>query len=128
MVKTLPEGFVKVRVGQDDYYRLVVAQTPQLGPGHLLYTFEGQFYNGPWDTPQHLQKYNGILKYTLERGPSTFTLATAYYSQWTATDQIPQRAVDEGLIIASGTGPPRMGAGPSAIVCMRIGTTKATTV
>jgi hypothetical protein len=99
LVKTLPEGFVKVGVGQDDYYRLVVAQTPQLGPGHLLYAFEGEFYNGPWDTPQHLQKYNGILKYTVERGPSTFTLgATAYYSQWTATNQIPQRAVDEGLI------------------------------
>ena len=99
LMKTLPEGFVKVGVGQDDYYRLLVAQTPQLGPGHLLYAFEGQFYNGPWDTPQHLQKYNGILKYTVERGSSTFTLgATAYDSQWHGTNQMPQRAVDEGLI------------------------------
>src|SRR5215471_11944108 len=47
LVKTLPAGLVKVGVGQDDYYRLVVAQTPQVGPGHLLYAFETNFYNGP---------------------------------------------------------------------------------
>jgi hypothetical protein len=99
LVKTLPEGLVKVGVGQDDFYRVVVAQTPQLGPGHLLYAIEGQYYNGPWDTPQHQQKFDGVFKYTLERGPTTFTLgATAYYSQWHGTNQIPQRAVDEGLI------------------------------
>src|SRR5215470_12283506 len=99
LVRTLPEGLAKVEIGQDDYYRVLVAQTPQLGPGHLLYAFESNFYNGPWDHPQHLQKFNGILKYTLERGASTFTLgATAYYGKWDSTDQIPQRAVDEGLI------------------------------
>jgi hypothetical protein len=99
LVRTLPEGLAQVGVGQDDYYRVLVAQTPQLGPGHLLYAFEYNFYNGPWDHPQHLQKFNGILKYTLERGGSTFTLgATAYYGKWDSTDQIPQRAVDEGLI------------------------------
>jgi hypothetical protein len=48
LVNTLPEGLVKVGVGQDDYYRVLVAQTPQLGPGHLLYAFEANFYNGPW--------------------------------------------------------------------------------
>jgi len=99
LVKTLPEGLVKVGVGQDDFYRVLVGQTPQLGSGHLLYALEGNFYNGPYDHPQHFQKVNAVLKYTLERGPSVFTLgATAYYSKWNSTDQIPRRAVDEGLI------------------------------
>ena len=99
LVKTLPEGLVKVGVGQDDFYRVVVAQTPQLGPGHLLSAIEGQYYNGPWETPQHQQKFDGVLKYTLERGPTTVTLGvTAYYSQWHGTNEMPQRAVDEGLI------------------------------
>ena len=71
LVKTLPEGLAKVGVGQDDFYRVLVAQTPQLGPGHLLYAFEAQFYNGPWDHKEHVHKFNGLLKYTLERGPST---------------------------------------------------------
>src|SRR6266436_3318565 len=32
LVKTLPEGLAKVGIGQDDYYHVLVAQTPQLGP------------------------------------------------------------------------------------------------
>src|SRR6266446_945966 len=99
LVKTLPEGLAKVGIGQDDYYRVLVAQTPQLGPGHLLYAFEAQFYNGPWDHHEHVRKFNGLLKYTLTRGPSTFSLGfTAYSNTWDSTDQIPQRAVDQGLI------------------------------
>ena len=83
---------------------MVVAQTPQLGPGHLLYAIEGNFYNGPWDHPQLFRKVSGLLKYTLERGPSTFTLgATAYYAKWHSSDQVPQRAVDQGLIARLGT-------------------------
>jgi hypothetical protein len=99
LVKTLPEGLAKVGIGQDDFYRVLVAQTPQLGPGHLLYAFEAQFYNGPWDHNEHVHKFNGLLKYTIARGPSTFTLGfTAYSNSWDSTDQIPQRAVDQGLI------------------------------
>ena len=47
LVKTLPEGFAKVGIGQDDYYRVLIAHTPKIGPGHLLYAFEANFYNGP---------------------------------------------------------------------------------
>ena len=99
LVKTLPEGLAKVGIGQNDYYRVLVAQTLQLGAGHLLYAFEGNFYNGPWDHKEHVRKFNGLLKYTIERGPSTFSLGfTAYSNNWDSTDQIPQRAVDQGLI------------------------------
>jgi hypothetical protein len=99
LVTTLPEGLVKVGIGQDDYYRVLIAQTPQIGPGHLLYAFETNLYNGPWDHSEHVHKFNGLLKYTIERGPSTFSLGfTAYSNTWDSTDQIPQRAVDQGLI------------------------------
>src|SRR5262245_164493 len=99
LVKTLPEGFAQIGIGQDDYYRVLVAQTPKIGPGHLLYAFEANFYNGPWDHNEHVRKFNGLLKYTLTSGPSTFSLGfTAYSNNWDATDQIPQRAVDQGLI------------------------------
>ena len=43
LVKTLPEGLAKVGIGQDDYYRVLVAQTPKIGPGHLLYAFKLYF-------------------------------------------------------------------------------------
>jgi hypothetical protein len=99
LVKTLPEGLAKVGIGQDDYYRVLLAQTPQIGLGHLLYAFEANFYNGPWDHHEHVRKFNGALKYSLTSGPSTFSLGfVAYSNNWDATDQIPQRAVDQGLI------------------------------
>jgi hypothetical protein len=99
LVKTLPEGLAKVGIGQDDYYRVLLAQTPKIGPGHLLYAFEANFYNGPWDHNEHVRKFNGALKYALTSGPSTFSLGfVAYSNNWDATDQIPQRAVDQGLI------------------------------
>jgi hypothetical protein len=99
LVTALPTGLVKVGLGQDDFYRVIVAQTPQLGTGHLLYAFEGQFDNGPWDHHEHLRKFNGFLKYSPTHGASTFALGfTAYHNTWDATDQIPQRAVDQGVI------------------------------
>src|SRR5262249_2473641 len=99
LFNTLPDGLARVSIGQDGYYRLVVAHSPQLGPGRLLYAFEGQYYNGPWDHPQSLQKFNGVLKYSLDTSLGSFSLgATAYYSRWDSTDQIPLRAVEQGLI------------------------------
>jgi len=103
LFNTLPDGLVKLGVGQDDFYRLVVAHSPRLGPGHLLYAFEGSYYNGPWEHAQRARKFNGVLKYTLASGPSSFSLGTtAYYNRWNATDQIPLRAVEQGLISRRG--------------------------
>jgi hypothetical protein len=95
----LPQGFVKFGVGQDDLYRLVVADSPQLGPGILLYAFEGRYYDGPWDTPERLKKFSGVLKYTLDHGHTGFSLlAMGYASKWDSVDQIPERAVAQGLV------------------------------
>jgi hypothetical protein len=104
LFRTLPQGLIKFGVGQDDFYRLLVASSPRLGPGNLLYAVEGQYYDGPWDNPQRYQKFTGVLKYTLDRGDTGFSLmAMGYYGKWDSTDQIPERAVREGLI-------PRLGA------------------
>ena len=104
LFKTLPEGLAKVGIGQDDYYRVLVAHSPQIGPGSLLYAFEANFYNGPWDHNEHVRKFNGLLKYSFRSGPSNFSLGFAAYSNnWDSTDQIPQRAVDQGLISRLGT-------------------------
>ena len=104
LFKTLPEGLAKVGIGQDDYYRVLVAHSPQIGPGSLLYAFEANFYNGPWDHNEHVRKFNGVLKYSFRSGPSNFSLGFAAYSNtWDSTDQIPQRAVDQGLISRLGT-------------------------
>lgn len=100
----LPQGLVQLSAGLDDYYRLVFANAPQLGTGYLLYAFEGHFYNGPWDVPQHYRKLNGLLKYSLTSGPHSLTVgATAFSSRWDSTDQIPRRAVEQGTLSRLGT-------------------------
>lgn len=98
-VRALDRPFIKLGFGQNDYYRVVGAISPQVGGGDLLVTGETQFYNGPWDLSEDVKKYNGIAKWTRgdeERGFSL--LASGYASSWTSTDQIPRRAVQEGLI------------------------------
>ncbi|MGE3538160.1 MAG: TonB-dependent receptor [Candidatus Tectimicrobiota bacterium] len=104
LLHDLPQGLLKLSVGLDDYYRLVFANAPQLGSGTLLYAFEGNFYNGPWERTQRYRKLNGLLKYSLTHGPQSFAVGmTAFSSRWNSTDQIPLRAVEQGILSRLGT-------------------------
>jgi TonB family protein len=56
--------------------------------------------NGPFENREGLQRYNVFAKENLQLSPSTTLalLATAYGSQWSASGQIPERAVSAGVI------------------------------
>src|SRR5690606_17335405 len=62
----LPEGFVKFTGGEYDYYRVVAANSHTLGTGDLLYGAEVNFNDGPWKRPEDLEKFNGMLRYTID--------------------------------------------------------------
>ncbi|MBL4601717.1 MAG: TonB-dependent receptor [Emcibacteraceae bacterium] len=95
----LEQNFTKVSIGEDGYYRFVTGNGFELSGGDLLFAAEGQFSDGPWVLDDNLKKYNALLKYTRDHGYfKTSLMATAYNSQWNATDQIPRRAVTSGLI------------------------------
>ena len=47
----LPQGIAKAEGGQFDYGRLLLADSPAVGEGRLLYALEGLFNGGPWDNP-----------------------------------------------------------------------------
>ncbi len=106
----LPNGFTELTLGSEDEIRLVTADSFTLGPGDLLYAFEHQQTNGHFDLDQDVRKYNGLLKYTgdIANIPSRITFS-AYDSQWTSTNQVPQRAVDSGLISRFGFIDPDLG-------------------
>ncbi|MDX1407719.1 MAG: TonB-dependent receptor plug domain-containing protein, partial [Saprospiraceae bacterium] len=55
---------------------------------------------GPFEAPQRLHRYNLMTKYTagLGQGSSLSLLASHFSSGWDASGQIPQRAVDRGMI------------------------------
>ena len=104
----LDRGLAEGTAGEYGFARGVVVDSVAAGPkahdGALLYALEYQTFDGPWtDIKEDVQKVSGLLRYSQDLGPGRFHLmAMAYDNSWTSHDQIPQRAVDSGLIDAYG--------------------------
>jgi outer membrane receptor protein involved in Fe transport len=97
-------GLLKLEGGEDNFGRAVLGKSFGLGAGRLLVAADGQYYNGPWDSPEHLRRFSGMAKYSRGDRAKGLSLALHGYSgEWDATDQIPQRAVDSGRIGRLGT-------------------------
>ena len=97
--RRLPERFAEITLGQNGYRRGLVAGSPEVAAGNLLYAFEWSGNDGPWQVPEGYRKLNGVVRYGQGSVNDGFTLtAMAYSGQWRSTDQVPQRAVDAGLI------------------------------
>ena len=96
---TLAQGIASVAGGQNGYIRTLLAASPRLGDGHLLYALELFNHDGPFTLGDGLRKRNGVLRYSQGSDANGFNLtAMAYEAQWRSTDQIPQRAVDAGTL------------------------------
>ena len=96
---SLPKNFMEMTFGSFGYRRGVAAGSSAIGGGTLLAAIEGTKYDGPWDVPDDVRKINGVVRYS--QGTSTDGLsltAMAYANRWTSTDQVAQRAIDQGLI------------------------------
>ncbi|WP_097991012.1 TonB-dependent receptor [Methyloterricola oryzae] len=107
---SLPEGFVKFTGGEYDFYRGVAANSNRIGRGDLLYGAEVNFFNGPWVQPEHSDKYNGMLRYTVDEGNWGGSInGKIYHSRWTATNQIPEALVEQGRLDLYGTMDPTDG-------------------
>ncbi len=95
----LPAGIAAATLGQRGYRRSLVANTSALGDGKLLYALEAAHNDGPWEHPEKFHRLNGVLRYSVGSGDTRASLTgMAYSAGWNATDQIPQRAVDAGLV------------------------------
>ncbi len=103
-VSVLDRPILRVEAGGQGYERAVAAASPALGAGHLLFAFEGGHNDGPWVQPDDFQKINGVVRYSHGDAIDGFTLTgMAYHGQWTSTDTVPQRAIDQGLVSRFGT-------------------------
>ncbi|HTY99728.1 MAG TPA: TonB-dependent receptor plug domain-containing protein, partial [Rhodocyclaceae bacterium] len=97
--RQLDADFVQATVGQDGYRRALLAGSPEAGAGRLLYAFEWTANDGPWQVPENIGKQNALLRYSLGTRDNGWSVAAmAYRATWDSTDQVPQRAVDVGLI------------------------------
>ena len=96
---TLERGIAKATIGQDGYRRGLLADSSKLGMGTLLFGLEYVHNDGPWRISENFQKLNGVLRYSLINGQNSVNVtAMAYGSEGNATNQVPRRAVGEGLI------------------------------
>jgi hypothetical protein len=106
LVSRLPEGIANVQGGMFGYVRALVAGSPQVGGGggRLLYAFEYNHYDGPWVVPERSNRFNGLLRYHWDDARDEVNLTANVYAapQWRSTDQVAQRAIDEGLITRFG--------------------------
>ena len=95
----LPKNIAELTIGSFGYQRAMAAGSTKVGDGTLLAAFEANKYNGPWDVPDDVRKLNGVLRYSQGTATDGFSLtAMAYSNGWNSTDQVAQRAIDQGLI------------------------------
>lgn len=98
-VDRLDRGIAQLTPGSFGYGRALVGDSRQLGGGNLLGAVEYVANDGPWKLPEDLKKVNGVLRYGRGDAANGFSLtAMGYDSSWDSTDQIPGRAVAEGLV------------------------------
>ena len=85
--------------GEDGYRRgLLLGSTGFFG-GTLMGGGEVYHNDGPFDVPDDYNRLNGVVRYFRGDTLDYFTLtAMAYSGKWNSTDQVPLRAVSEGLV------------------------------
>lgn len=93
------EPFAQATLGMFGYYRATAAGSARLGSGNLLLAIDGTFSNGPWLLDEKLEKYNGLIKFSTGSPDDGFSVQlNGYHARWDSTDQIPERAVQSGVI------------------------------
>jgi hypothetical protein len=96
---SLARPIARIGGGSDAFGRVLLAAAPAVGRGTLLGALELEYSDGPWERPDDLRKFNGVIRYS--RGDSRNGLSATlmgYHATWNSTDQIPERAIDDGRI------------------------------
>jgi hypothetical protein len=91
--------FATVEAGENALARVALGTSKPLARGDLLVAGEVKSYDGPWALDERIRKVSGLARYSWTRTTSRFSvLGMAYRNSWNASDQIPERAVDGGVI------------------------------
>ncbi len=97
--RNLPYAIADVTLGDFGYQRAIAADFLKLGSDSLTYAMETEHTDGPWDVPENYKKYNAFMRYSTGTEAQGWDITgTGYEGDWNGTNQIPERAVDEGII------------------------------
>jgi len=97
---TMDDTLIKIGFGQFGYQRLLLA-----GGANDIFSDGDSFvaaldttrYDGPWDVAQEQEKYSAMAKYTFGDAVNGGNISfMGFDNTWIATDQIPQRYIDNG--------------------------------
>jgi len=92
-------GSATLGYGEDGYRRGLLMGSTGIGGGTLLGAGEIYHNDGPFDDPDDYTRLNGVLRYHRGTAADFLTItAMAYSGQWNATDQVPEHAIESGLI------------------------------
>lgn len=104
LYERLPESIAQITTGEHGYRNGLLAGSVGIGDGVFTGAADINFYDGPWDNHEDLEQYKFYLSYTFDlAGGRARVTAQGYDGDWFATDQIPLRAVDSGLITRLGS-------------------------
>ena len=109
-IKKMDGHLSEVTAGANGYKKLLLAGSPKRLDGQWLYGLELFKNDGPWVIPEDYQKLNGVLSYTDGTRLNGYSVTGMLYkSSWVSTDQIPLRAVNQGLMDRFGSTDPSSG-------------------
>lgn len=120
----------EVTIGSRGYRRFLALGSTEVTPNDMVFAAASFNTNdGPWTLPEDLRKYNGYLKLTHYGSEFTtrFSLI-GFDNTWNATDQIPLRAVQSGLIGRFGYIDPDLGGHTSRYGFAVVAESKDTTI
>jgi hypothetical protein len=105
LADTIDREFLKFEVEPDDhYYRVVGAESFKAGGVTTTLAAEYGYDDGPWVRPEDANHVSLYGRSTWGSANDEFALTfIGYHASWFSTDQVPQRAIDDGLISRFGT-------------------------
>jgi hypothetical protein len=94
---TLAAPLTELGIGDYGYGNVLVADSPRVGAGNLLYAFQIYHDNGSFVHPDEYAKFNGVLRWSRSTPNSNFSVtAMGYHGTFQSSDQIPERLVAAG--------------------------------
>ena len=98
-VNALERPLVRATFGGHGFSRALAAASPRVGSGNLLLAIETSRYDGPWTTSEDARRVNVVARFSRGDARRGFAVTfMGYDAAWTATDQIPERAVRSGIL------------------------------
>jgi TonB dependent receptor/TonB-dependent Receptor Plug Domain len=96
---TLDAPLVEFGIGSFGYDNVLVAASPSVGVGNLLYAFQIYHDNGSFDRPDEYAKFNSVLRWSRTTPTSDFNVTVlGYHGTFQSSDQIPLRLVTDGAL------------------------------